>query len=122
MLTLTQDQPPQPQKCPGVAAIQGIGVSRTVLQSSNLWFTGRRHQLYDTSDAWTFVLGNIVATSANDAFNKATAGLATLSNPLGPIVGPLSKWLCVYTTYEGYTGVAITSPIALNAAPLFMSR
>lgn len=117
-----QAQPPQPQKCPDPAAIRAVGVSRTVLQSSNLWFTGRRHQSYNTRDAWTFVLGNITATSASDAYNKAAVGLTSLSFPLGPIVGPLSKWLCLYTTNEGYTGVAITSPIALTNANQFLKR
>lgn len=115
-------QPPQPQKCPSASAIQAVGVSRTVIETSNLWFTGRRHQNYDTTDAWTFVLGNIVATGANDAYNKAVVGLTSLSFPTGPMVGPLSKWLCLYTTLEGYTGVAITTPIALNQAQAYLAR
>lgn len=105
--------PPIPQICPSANAIQSVGVSRTVVQASNngLWMAGRRNQQYNTNDHWTFILGNIVAANVSDAYDKAAAGLATLSFQLGPFLAQ-EHWLCLYNTVEGYLGAAITPTIA----------
>ena len=106
----------QPQNCPSVAEIQAVGVSNTPVQDSDgLWFTGRRDQVYNTGSRWSFVIGKISATSTSDAYNKANLGLNTLSFELGPVVGPIGKWVCYYrTTNFGYQAIAINPPIAIN--------
>lgn len=115
-------QTPRPMKCPSPSAIQLVGVSQNAIENNKLWFTGRRHQNYDTTTPWTFLLGNIVANNAHDAYVKGTAALAHLSYPTGPLAGPLDKWMCVYSTLEGYTGVVLTTPLALELATKYVMR
>lgn len=107
---------PQPQICPSVAEIQAVGVSNTPAQDSDgLWFTGRRDQLYNTGSRWSFIIGKITATSTTDAYNKANLGLGSLSFELGPVVGPIGKWVCYYRTANfGYQAIAVNPPIAIN--------
>lgn len=118
-------QVPLPERCPSVSAIQAVGVSRNVIQGNNLvWYAGRRNQQYGTNNSWTFILGSIVAPTANTAYNNAVAGLTTLAFQLGPFKGPLDKWVCLYNTAQGYIGVTITTPIALteNTALQFINQ
>ena len=109
---------PHPQKCPDISDIQAVGVSHNAAQDTDgLWFTGRRSQIYHTGSAWTFVIGKITATTVNDAYSKATTGLSTLAFALGPVMGPVGKWVCYYRTgLNGYPAVAVYPPIALNNA------
>ena len=110
--------PIQPQKCPSISEIQSVGVSHHVAQDNDgLWFTGRRSQTYHTGSNWTFVIGKITATAVDDAYSKAVAGLGVLSFELGPVMGPIGKWVCYYrTTQFGYTAVAVNPPVAVNIA------
>lgn len=113
----------EPQVCPKANAIKTIGVSHNVVQNSTgLWFTGRRNQHYDTIHHWTFLIGNIPAISVDHAYQKASHAMETLSFQLGPIQGPLGKWLCLYTTAQGYEAVTIFPAIANNNASLFLNR
>lgn len=106
---------PKPKTCPAVAAITAIGVSRNVQPNGeDLWVAGRRDQQYGTIDDWTFLIGNIPATGIDQAYHEATSALASLAFQKGPLTGPLSKWLCYYTTLQGYTAVTINPPIVSN--------
>ena len=110
--------PPQPQRCPTAAAIQAVGVSRNMIQDNDgLWVTGRRNQKYGTTDDWTFLIGKFPATTANQAYTKAVTAMTTLNFQMGPLNGPLSKWICWYSTAEGYTATAINPPITSNVEP-----
>lgn len=113
--------PPEPQKCPGVASLIAGGVSRTVIQMDNRWFAGRRHQLYDTTNLWTFVVGNIDVTTAKDAYNQAAEALPTILFRMGPFSAS-DHWVCLYNTdVHNFPAVAITNPIALEEAPMFFN-
>lgn len=110
---------PIPQICPSVSAIQSVGVSQNVTQDDvGQWVTGRRNQSYGTGSSWTFIVARIDAVSVADAYSKATMALSTLMFQLGPVMGPLGKWVCYYSVDQDYTVVAINPAIAwpLSAA------
>lgn len=113
---------PQPQICPSVSAIQAVGVSRTVIKLDNRWYAGRRNQMYDTTDAWSFIIGNMNVVTANDAYNAATTALPSLVFRMGPFTGPIGKWVCLYNTDESFPAVAVTTPIAVNDAAVFFQK
>ncbi len=105
--------PPIPQKCPGIAALKDGGVSRIVIQMDNRWFAGRRHLMYDTTDMWTFVIGNIDVTNANDAYAKAAISLPSIAFRMGPFEAS-DHWVCLYNTADNnLPAITITNPIAL---------
>lgn len=113
--------PPEPLKCPDVSAIQSVGVSHTTLQIDNRWFAGRRHQAYQTSDLWTFLLGNIVAMTSAEAYTKAAEALPTLTFRMGPFTSS-DHWVCLYSTdVNNLPAVTVTNPIALSDAPLYFN-
>lgn len=103
-----------PQFCPDISSIKAVGVSTTVIQVDNVWVSGRRNQLYNTADHWTFLLGNIIAPTANDAYHIAVNALSTLRFQVGPIKQVGGKFVCVYSTAPGYPAVTVTTPIALQ--------
>lgn len=114
---------PQPQICPSAASIQAIGVSHKMVQESNsLWFTGRRDQFYDTHSRWTFVIGKIAATSVDDAYQKAVLNLNSLTFQMGPVEGPVGKWVCYYHANYGADAVAVNPPIARNLDQSFLKH
>jgi hypothetical protein len=109
--------PPQPAVCPSISAIKPIGVSHTTVQLRTLWFAGRRDNTYDTENEWTFIEGNIPATDAVDAFQKAMVGLKTLFFASGPFYdNQTNRWVCLYATNGGYPAVALNPPLQAFAA------
>lgn len=114
---------PEPQVCPSEAAIKAVGVSRNTVQDDDgLWLTGRRNQKYGTQDSWTFVIGKIPASTASEAYDKAAVAMPSLSFQFGPLNGPLGKWVCYYSTAQGYTAVAANPPIADSARMMFVKH
>jgi hypothetical protein len=104
--------PPQPAVCPSVTTIGGVGVSRTTVQINRLWFAGRRSNTYATGNKWTFVMGNIPASTANDAYLKATANLPSLFIEAGPFYeSEIDRWVCIYGTATGMPAVAMNPPL-----------
>jgi hypothetical protein len=104
--------PPQPSICPSVAAIKPIGVSQNTRQISKLWFAGRRSNAYQTADLWTFIVGNIPATSSIDAFQKAMVGLKTIFLQTGPFYDiQWNRWICLYATLGGLPAIAMNPPL-----------
>jgi len=114
---------PEPQVCPSAASIQAVGVSHKMVQESNdLWFSGRRNQFYDTHSHWTFVIGKIAASSVDDAYNKAVLNLNSLTFQMGPVEGPVGKWVCYYHASFGADAVAVNPPIARNIANALVKK
>lgn len=104
--------PTRPDKCPGAVAIKNYGVSRNTIQLSQVWFAARRSFTYDTTNLWSFVMGNINATGANDAYNKATAALNTIFLQVGPFFDSTSeRWVCLYGTLQGYPAITAFPPL-----------
>lgn len=102
----------KPSQCPSAAAIQQAGLDLTVEDTSKgFWFSVALAEDYDTDDTWSFVIAEIEATSQEDAQSKAIKGLDSLQLAVGPIKGPLGKWICQYQTQEGYFAAAINPPI-----------
>jgi hypothetical protein len=100
--------PPQPSVCPSVAAIKPVGVSQNTRQIQKLWFAGRRNNMYQTADQWTFIVGNIPATNTVDAFQKAMVGLKTLFLQTGPFYDlQWNRWICMYATLGGLPAIAL---------------
>lgn len=103
----------EPPRCPNVIGIHAVGVSQTVAELiDGFWIAGRRNQKYDTTTNWTFLMTNIPATSATEAYVKASSSLPSLRFDIGPLMGPIGKWICYYHTAEGYRAMTITPPIA----------
>ncbi len=114
---------PQPQVCPDVASIQNVGVSHRMVQETSFnWFTGRRDQKYNTDYNWTFLIGKIPAATVDQAYNLAVLGLSSLSFTLGPVIGPLEKWVCYYSNAEGFPAVAVSPPIGFNNPSIFFNQ
>jgi hypothetical protein len=112
--------PPLPQKCPSVPAIQAVGVSRVVIQIDNRWFAGRRQQHYDTTEAWSFIVANINATDAKEAYNIAAANLPSLAFRMGPFEAS-DHWVCLYNTdLNDLPAITVTNPIGLEEAPVYL--
>ena len=115
-------RPPEPQRCPRADEIKNVGVShKMVEESTSFWFTGRRNQRYNTSSNWTFIIAKIPAVSVDEAYGKAVDGLQSLNFDLGPVVGPVGKWLCYYHNTKGYPAVAIYPPVAENLYSQFIN-
>lgn len=106
--------PGKPAKCPAVNSLIIGGVSRQVVEkgSDGFWAAGIRKNKYDTKETWTFVIGRILASDANDAYTKAAGSLNSLSFIQGPVyVAQTGKWTCYYNTAPGYLGVTVSPSI-----------
>jgi hypothetical protein len=110
-LTSTQAAPTnQPDKCPNPAVIANIGVEQeTKKDRKGQWYAIKQHHSYDTNDTWDFIIGFIIATDKNDAYQKAAAALATLSFNRGPFYTPKRGWTCLYANAPGYLAAATIS-------------
>jgi hypothetical protein len=112
--------PQQPANCPSVALIKPQGVSHNTIQINKLWFAGHRAYTYNTPDEWTFVVGNIPAIDAVDAFNKGMFSLKTLTFQSGPFYeAQLNRWVCSYASAGvGYPALAFNPPLISSASNL----
>src|SRR5438876_154696 len=91
--------PPQPIRCPSVNAIQSVGIQIVEQTQSGTWIAGVLSNNYDTTDNWTFAVGEINARNSDDARVKAVDSLNTLSFQSGPIsVDEYNVWGCLYST------------------------
>lgn len=113
----------KPEKCPSAAAIQAVGLNKAWVQKdkeSGSWLAFRLDELYDTNDHWTFAVGKIPASDADDAFLKATEGLKSLKQILGPIPYVQGKWMCGYFTQENYVAVAVTPAVGYDSLQAYL--
>lgn len=107
--------PPKPAKCPGVSALQTTKFELAQQDKDGTWVAGSLHNNYDTTDAWTFVMGKINATDETDAVTKAEAALSTLTFQTGPVaIEQYGLWACGYYTGEGYPAVSVTPALGFN--------
>src|SRR5438105_9087926 len=83
--TSLADMPPKPAKCPGVSSLQGTKFELVQQDKDGTWVTAVLHDNYDTSDAWTFIMGKITANGENAAMKKANNALKSLSFQAGPV-------------------------------------
>jgi hypothetical protein len=115
---VTPPIPPQPERCPAVAALQKVGVSRQTLAINSLWFAGRRDNAFGTADQWTFIVGNITATNNSQAYDKAVTALSTLFFQAGPwYEREWNRWVCLYANAQGFPAVAFNPPLtSFNAS------
>lgn len=105
-----------PKDCPTAVAIQGVGVSTNVVKFNNAWLVGRRDQMYGTPNHWTFLIINIPAATANEAYMKGAKALQSLVFQAGPFNGPDGKAMCAYNTMEGYSAFALNPPSSFVTA------
>lgn len=114
LATTANALPNKPAKCPGVGSLIIGGLSRQSVEKAadGLWAVGLRKNKYDTKDTWTFVVGRIIASDANDAYTKAAGSLNSLSLIQGPIyVAQTGKWTCYFNTAPGYLAVTVSPSI-----------
>ncbi|HTM62990.1 MAG TPA: hypothetical protein VL360_00660 [Gammaproteobacteria bacterium] len=103
--------PVSPGKCPGVGSIHAAGLNPNAVErdANGLWAVAMMKNKYDTNALWTFVVGNIMASDAADAYRKATASLTSLNFEKGPYPVPqIGRWACAYSTAAGYPSRAVT--------------
>ena len=107
-------EPASPNKCPASDQVRSAGLEKNIVEQdrSGYWAVARLSAKYDTNYDWTFVVGKIQAGGPDDAFNKATASLASLQFLNGPqYMQQIGRWVCRYTTSQGYAAVAVTPVI-----------
>lgn len=105
-----------PRDCPDTVEIKAVSVSSNVLKINNVWVAGRRDQTYGTPDHWTFLIANIHAKNAMDAYRKATRAVESVTFQAGPLPVSNNRLMCTYSTVEGYTALAVTPAIGLREA------
>ncbi|HSW70365.1 MAG TPA: hypothetical protein VLH77_00100 [Gammaproteobacteria bacterium] len=100
--------PPQPEKCPGVTAIQKTDFL-VAQKLSNDSYGAIQISPYDTNETWGLVMAEIPASSVQEALKKAKAALNSLSFKAGPAYFSQNNiWGCVYAVSEGYGVVSLT--------------
>lgn len=106
-----------PEKCPSVSAIQSVGVN-IAEQARGTWFAGVLSNSYDTSDAWTFVIGPFSGTDKDDVLSQATNSLQTLTFIQGPenMDDSEEQSFCLYTADDQHYAVAVTPALGFSAA------
>ena len=106
--------PPRPASCPGVASIQQTPFLASE-QEKNGKYMAVQISSYDTYNAWGFVIGEIVASSKEDALNKANSVIYTLHFNSGPsYFDKQNEWVCLYDVGNNYLALALT-PLPSNA-------
>ena len=109
--------PPKPAKCPSVSALQTSVFVDADQDEDGVWEVGVLNNNYDTKEGWTFFLRNLFANGRQDALNRGTKALKTLSFQQGPTaISDFDMWVCNYITAEGYEGVAVTPAFEMKAA------
>lgn len=112
--------PMVPEACPAVSAIASVGVDVAESTGENKWVAARLSDTFNTSDTWTFGVGEIEAENAEDALAKAAKLLPTLDFIGGPVnIGNL--YGCLYQASDDVWGVAI-SPAFTNIKALKTMR
>ncbi len=112
-----------PKDCPNAVEIQAVGVSTNVVKFNNAWVAGRRNQMYGTPNHWTFLIVNIIAKDALDAYKKGAKALESLVFQAGPFSSPDGKTsVCAYNTHEGYSAFAMTPPSSLTEAATYVAK
>ena len=90
----------KPEKCPSVDAIQASGFDASAKEESG-YYTVCKTSNYDTHDKWTFLIYHIKASSRDEATEKATLALQTLSgNPEPTYIN--GHFGCHYDTKSDY--------------------
>lgn len=108
-----------PEKCPGVAALQGVSLNQNMVSKNNegKWsVVGPLDAEYDTTDHWTLFVTNVAAVDKESAYKAAANSLLSLSFMSGPedLGVAMDGYGCFYTTKEGYYVVTMTLPAAKN--------
>jgi hypothetical protein len=109
-ITANASQPPLPTKCPGATAIQAahFWIEKDY---DNSYTAFQDDQKYDTDGIWNFMIWRIKANSLEEASQKVTAALSSLSLRPGPMQPALGLWKCVYNIGFGYEASAYNPPI-----------
>ncbi len=110
--------PPQPEKCPSVAAITQTKFV-TAQKSTDGSYGALMLSKFDAAEMWGFVVAEIPATSTQDALAKATAALSSLTFLSGPMYfASNNTWGCVYSVEAGYPVLALAPlPVQIRNNP-----
>lgn len=117
--TANAAMPPRPAKCPAPETIAAQGVESAYFDDDSHKYSAVVFSDFDTSDDWAFVIGDIKASSSDDAVIKANTALQSLRlRTRKPQANQQYQvWYCLYTTKEGYLSGAIT-PLDFNISKL----
>lgn len=109
----------QPNHCPGAVEIINVGLDRAVVDQDRrgTWAVGYRSAAYGTKQNWTFAIGRIQASNADEAYARAAGALPTIQFTGGPKYIPqMKRWMCQYSTAAGFEAAAVTPVIGNIAA------
>ncbi|MBI2786298.1 MAG: hypothetical protein HYX60_08355 [Legionella longbeachae] len=82
-----------------------------IIKEDGNWYGAVKSNKYDTTDAWTFVIGAFRANDENDAKQKALRAVNSLTflrGPEGLDVNGQESWICLYNDRSGHRAATIT--------------
>jgi hypothetical protein len=101
---------PVPNHCPSVAALTTAPITLGQIDfNTNTYVTAAYNNTYDTDATWMLVVGNIQASGATDAINKATAAMPSFVLDSAVPQRFMDAWACGYQSDKGYQVMTITS-------------
>lgn len=114
---LAQSQ--KPKKCPSLSSLQTVQIQESDLIEKEpgrmacctpngfpYWVDGKWsiHDYvnnYDTENKWALSFGDVQANNSEQALQKYSKNLSTLSFESGPHRGSMGGWYCSYRSSEG---------------------
>lgn len=100
--------PPKPERCPSTNAIMNGDLAYAWVDNHGN-YTVAQTSKYDTNDIWAFGFVSIKASSSEDALRVGKSWLKLLSgNPQPVALQEQNVWACIYNTWKGNYGLAIT--------------
>ena len=105
LCNLAYAMPPKPQSCPSVGALQSVPFM--MAQPSDQGYIAFTMSDYSTNELWGFFVAGIDASSTDEAMQKASDAMNTLSGKPTPLPDEEDDmWLCIYNIGHGYLAVA----------------
>lgn len=99
----------QPDKCPGIAMIQALGVD-AAKEHAHQRFNVYRVNYYDTRFRWVFGIGLIQASNKEAALLIGNVLIGSIVEQPRPIMDLSANWTCTYPLVDPrYTAVAVLS-------------
>jgi hypothetical protein len=104
--------PPKPVACPKAALIKAYGLTYTDFDEGS--YTVFQINDYGTRHLWAFALGEINASSAQEALSIGYTVLNSVNgNPRPTAIPSENVWACIYTNNSGIFSIAFTPiPVA----------
>jgi Domain of unknown function (DUF4949) len=105
--------PPKPSACPSAALIKAGGLAYAEFDEGS--YIALQISQYGTSKLWGFGIGDIQASSPEQALSIGYQALASLNGSPTPLpIQSENLWACLYSTNSGHLAAAFT-PVPMGA-------